>query len=50
MVENCNPTGPPVRRASPQVWSEKEQLPTGYGAATLAEWAALQGAAPKASQ
>lgn len=26
-----------------QVWNEKESLPTGYGAATLAEWAAAQG-------
>ncbi|KAI8475093.1 MAG: cytosol aminopeptidase family, catalytic domain-containing protein [Monoraphidium minutum] len=25
------------------VWNEKEGLPTGYGAATLAEWAAAQG-------
>lgn len=26
-----------------QVWSEKEHLPTGYGASILAEWAAAQG-------
>lgn len=25
------------------VWDEKAGLPTGYGAATLAEWAAAQG-------
>jgi hypothetical protein len=26
-----------------QVWNDKEALPTGYGASTLAEWAAAQG-------
>ena len=35
---------PPPPIARPQVWSEKDGgLPTGFGAATLAAWAAAQG-------
>jgi hypothetical protein len=35
---------PPPKPPRPrQVWDEKQGLPTGYGAATLAKWATAQG-------
>jgi hypothetical protein len=39
----CNTVSTLLAAVSLQVWDEKAGLPTGYGAALLAQWATAQG-------